>query len=302
MRRVVRVVSGASGSSEASAASARTVPGARDCPLFPASYALNRRVDRLPVATDSAAIVDSMGRDDPLKADFGSGSYRGTRIGIPYDVVGKDTPRTEPTFDIPEESDRVGYPIPDDVELEGGTDDHALLIDRDACRLYELFRLRREGGGWAAGSGATWDLRSTKLRPRGWTSADAAGLPMLPLLARPDEVRRGRIDHALRVTTAETRRAFVFPARHFASESDDPALPRMGERLRLRRGVRIAGFPEQARVLLRAMQIYGLVVADNGTNWFVNGVPSPDWDNDQLATLGRLRGSDFEVVDTARLR
>jgi hypothetical protein len=203
-------------------------------------------------------------------------------------------------FDYADESDRVRYPIPRGVHIEGGAqsdgDRHALLLDRSRCTLFELFALRRAGGRWTAGSGATWNLRSSKLRPAGWTSADAAGLPILPLLARYPEVKRGRIDHALRVTVRQTRQAFVFPARHFASSLTDPALPRMGERLRLKGTVDVSGLPRQARVVAEALKRYGLIVADNGSDWFVSGAPDRHWDNDQLRALGRLHGADFEVV------
>ena len=279
------------------AAAAATLAG---CPLFPSSWSTNQRVDTLPVAPDSAAIVRSIGLDGTLKADFGSGLWEGGPIGIPYDVVGRRTARARVRFEYADESDRVGYPIPRRVHIEGGPgadgDRHALLVDRSRCRLYELFALRREGGRWAAGSGATWSLRNPRLRPAGWTSADAAGLPILPLLARFPEVRRGRITHALRMTVSESRRAFAFPARHFASSDSDPALPRMGERLRLKASTDIAGLPPQARVVARAMKEYGLIVADNGSDWYVSGAPHPGWDNDQLQQLRRLRGSDFEVV------
>jgi hypothetical protein len=215
-------------------------------------------------------------------------------------VVGRRTKRSRVRFTYAGESDRGRYPIPRNVHIEGGAaadgDRHALLVDRNRCRLFELFALRRESGRWTAGSGATWSLRKPRMRPAGWTSADAAGLPILPLLARYQEVRRGRITHALRMTVSESRRAFVFPARHFASSSDDPALPRMGERLRLKASVDVGGLPLQARVVARAMREYGLIVADNGSDWYVSGAPHPRWDNDQLRALGRLRGSDFEVV------
>jgi hypothetical protein len=279
------------------AAAAATIAG---CPLFPTGFSTNQRIDALPVAPDSAAIVRSIGLDGTLKADFGSGLWEGGPIGIPYDVVTRRTKRSRVGFDYADESDRVRYPIPGRVHIEGGPaadgDRHALLVDRSRCKLYELYALRRENGRWTAGSGATWSLRKPRLRPAGWTSADAAGLPILPLLARYQEVRRGRITHALRMTVSETRRAFVFPARHFASSSTDPALPRMGERLRLKASVSLAGLPRQARVVARAMQEYGLIVADNGSDWFVSGAPHPGWDNDQLQQLRRLRGSDFEVV------
>ena len=192
------------------------------------------------------------------------------------------------------------------MRIEGGSgadgDRHAILVDRDRCRLYELFALRRVEGRWTAGSGAIWNLRSNRLRPAGWTSADAAGLPILPGLARYDEVARGRIDHALRVTVDRTRRAYVWPARHVASDLTDPSLPPMGLRLRLRRGYPIAGFPRQARVVLQALKDYGLVVADNGSSWYVTGAPSPRWSNDDLHTLDRVPGSAFEVVDPAAVR
>jgi hypothetical protein len=260
----------------------------------------NERVDALPVAPDSAAIVRSIGTDVPLKADFGSGRWQGAPIGIPYDVVTRRTARARVRFDYADESDHVRYPIPRGVKIEGGADGsgdrHALLVDRDRCRLFELFALRKQSGRWTAGSGATWDLRRPHLRPAGWTSADAAGLPILPLLTRYQEVKRGRITHALRVTVSRSRRAFVFPARHFASSSDDPALPRMGERLRLKASVDISGLPPQARVIARALKEFGLIVADNGSDWFMSGAPHPRWDNDQLRALARLHGRDFEVV------
>src|SRR3954464_10886162 len=201
------------------------------CPLFGPSFPTNQRVDTLPVASNSGAIVRSIGLDDNVHADFGSGKWEGSPIGIPYTVVGRKTRRSKVRFDYADESDRVRYPIPRHVRIEGGGDRHALLLDRSRCRLYELYALRREGGRWAAGSGATWNLRHFKARRRGWTSADAAGLPILPLLARPG---KGPIKHALRVTVSQSRNAFVWPARHQASDRSDPSLPRMGERLRLK--------------------------------------------------------------------
>jgi hypothetical protein len=271
---------------------ALTAAALAGCPLFPADFTTNQRVDHLPVASSSDAIVRSIGLDDNVHADFGSGRWEGSPIGIPYTVVTRRTKRSQVSFDYAGESDRVRYPIPRNVKIEGGGDRHALLLDRSRCKLYELFALRRENGRWHAGSGATWNLRKPKLRPRGWTSADAAGLPILPLLARP-----GKIDHALRVTVSRSRRAFVWPARHFASDDEDPSLPRMGERLRLKASVDISGLPPQARRVARAMKTYGLMVADNGSDWFVSGAPSGRWDNDQLHELGALSGSDFEVVE-----
>ena len=270
------------------------------CPLLPRSFPTNQRVDHLPTLPGSDAITASIGLDTGLHADFGSGRYEGRPIGIPYDVVSRRTPRSRVRFGYADESDRVRYPIPRGVHIEGGRDAdgdrHALLVDRSACRLYELFDLQGRPGAWSAGSGATWSLRSSKVRPAGWTSADAAGLPILPLLARAGEVKRGRIDHALRVTVRRSRRAYVFPARHFASDDPDPALPRMGERLRLKASVDISGLPRQARVVARAFKEYGLIVADNGSDWYVSGAPHRRWDNDQLHALDALEGRDFEVV------
>ena len=276
------------------------------CRLLPRDFPTNQRVDRLPVAADSSAIVSSIGLDDAVHPDFGSGLYEGRPIGIPYDVVSKRTARGRVRFGYAAESDKVRYPIPHGVHIEGGRDAdgdrHALLVDRDACRLYELFDLQGRPGAWSAGSGATWSLRSNRLRPAGWTSADAAGLPILPLLARHQEVERGRIDHALRVTVSRSRRAYVYPARHHASSDADPSLPRMGERLRLKRSVDVSKLPRQARVVATALKRYGLIVADNGSDWYISGAPNRGWDNDQLHALGRLTGRDFEVVDASRLR
>jgi hypothetical protein len=265
------------------------------CPLFGPSFTTNQRVDTLPVASNSAAIVRSIGLDDNVHADFGSGKWEGSPIGIPYTVVGRKTQRSRVSFDYADESDRVRYPIPRGVKIEGGGDRHALLLDRSRCRLYELYALERRANGWHAGSGATWNLRRFKARRAGWTSADAAGLPILPLLATPG---KRPIRHAIRVTVARTRAAYVWPARHQASDDRDPSLPRMGERLRLKASVDISRFPRQARRVARAMKTYGVIVADNGSDWFISGVPSRKWNNDQLHALDVLSGRDFEVVDT----
>ena len=290
----------------AATASASPLPGARSCPLFPADNPWNRRVDALPVAAGSAATIAAIGPTKTMHADFGSGLWDGGPIGIPITVVGKSQAKSAVRFDYADESDKGPYPIPAAVKIEGGSasdgDRHAIVVDRDACRLYELYALRRAGGRWTAGSGAIWDLRSNRLRPAGWTSADAAGLPILPGLARYDEVATGHIDHALRFTVSRTRRAYVWPARHFASSLTDPALPPMGARLRLRKSFDISGFPRQARVVLQALKDYGMIVADNGSDWYVSGAPDPRWSNDDLHTLGRVPGSAFEVVDTSSLR
>ena len=289
-----------------SSAEALRMPAAPRCEIFPKSNPWNRRVDRLPVAANSAEIISSMGTERGLHADFGSGLWEGAPIGIPITVVGRRTPKSRVSFEYANESDRGPYPIPRGVPIEGGYrsdgDRHALLVDRDACKLYELYALYPRGRGWRAGSGAIWSLRSNRLRPTGWTSADAAGLPILPGLARYDEVRRGVIDHALRFTVRRTRRAYVYPARHFASSSDDPSLPPMGLRVRLKASFDVSGYPRQARVVLTALKRYGMLVSDNGSDWYITGSPNPGWRNDDLRTLGRVKGSEFEVVDTRTLR
>jgi hypothetical protein len=289
----------------ATAAWATPLPGARACTVFPADNPWNRRVDTLPVAAGSDATVASIGATKTMHADFGSGLWDGGPIGIPLTVVGKSQKKSTVRFEYADESDRGPYPIPANVRIEGGPnadgDRHALILDRDACLLYELFALRRVDGRWAAGSGAIWNLRSNRLRPSGWTSADAAGLPILPGLARYDEVARGRIDHALRFTVSRTRRAFVTPARHYASSLTDPTLPAMGERLRLKQDFDISGYPKQARIVLRALKEYGMIVADNGSDWYVSGAPDPRWSNDDLHSLGRVPGSAFEVVAPASI-
>jgi hypothetical protein len=277
--------------------------------VFPATNAWNQRVDKLPVAADSPTLIASIG-DAGVHADFGSGLWDGSRIGIPYVVVhGRATPKSRVAFDYADESDRGPYPIPGNVPIEGQPalandgDRHALIVDRDGCKLYELYALHRVAAGWAAGSGAVFDLRSNKLRPAGWTSADAAGLPILPGLARWDgDASTGAIRHALRFTVERTRRAYVYPARHYASASTDPSLPPMGLRVRLKASVDISKLPRQARIVAQAMKTYGMILADNGSNWYVSGAPSPHWSNAELHALGALRGSDFEVVDTSSLR
>jgi hypothetical protein len=286
----------------APSAEALRVPGAPRCSVFPKSNPWNRRVDRLPVARNSAAIIASIGVSTGLHADFGSGLWEGSRIGIPFDVVTHKTLRTRVGFEYSDESDHVRYPIPKRVHIEGGSDHHALLLDRDACRLYELGGLEKRGNRWHAWAGATWSLRSNRVRPAGWTSADAAGLPIFPGLARYDEVRRGVIDHALRFTVERTRRSYLYPARHFASSPTDPNLPPMGLRVRLKASFDVRPFPRQARIVLVALKRYGMMVADNGADWYITGAPNRGWSNDQLHTLGRVKGSDFEVVDTSKLR
>ena len=271
------------------------------CPVFPADNPWNQRVDTLGVHPRSDAIVRSIGLEETVHPDFGSGRYQGRPIGIPYQVVPRNAKRVRVRFEYADESDRGPYPIPSRPRIEGGGDRHLLMIQRGTCRLYELFAAQRRST-WSAGSGAIFNLRSNALRPRGWTSADAAGLPIFPGLARYDEVAAGEIRHALRFTVSQSRRAFVFPARHFASSLTDPDLPAMGQRLRLKRSVDIASFPRQARIVATALQRYGMLVADNGSDWFISGAPHSRWNNDDLRALKRLRGSDFEVVSEASPR
>jgi hypothetical protein len=274
------------------------VPGAPACEILPSTNVWNRPVGGLPVHPDSARLVRSIGLTTGLHPDFSAAG----RFGIPINVVGRATPRRAVRFQYPDESDRVRYPIPARPRIERGSDRHLLMLDRDACRLFELFAARRTpGGAWRAGSGAVFDLRSNRLRPAGWTSADAAGLPILPGLARYDEVAGGGIQHALRFTAPRTRQAYVYPARH-AAGSASRALPPMGIRVRLRASVPLDGFGPQARAVLTALKRYGMILADNGSPWYVTGAPDRRWDDDDLHDLGRITGRDFEVVDTRRLR
>lgn len=288
-------------------AGAQRPPTAAGCPILPKSNAFNQRVDRLPVAGNSRTLVGSIGAAARFHADFGSGTYDGGPIGIPYTVVRRTQKRVPVAFDYADESDRGPYPIPARAPIEGGAnadgDRHVLVLDRDRCKLYELFDAHRRDGGarWTAGAGAIFDLRSNRLRPAGWTSADAAGLPILPGLARYDEVAKGSIAHALRFTARRTRSAYVYPARHFASDDSDRALPPMGLRVRLRSNVSLAGLGRQAKVIARALKRYGALLADNGSPWYFSGAPDRRWDNDDLHTLDRLTGGDFEVVDTRSL-
>jgi hypothetical protein len=293
---VVAVVALLTGSVEGTLA--KSLPGAAGCPMFPASNIWNRRVDQLPVRADSASLIAAIGLARGLHPDFGS--YSG--YGIPYNVVGKTTSKKYVTFQYRSESDRGPYPIPKTVKREAGSDRHVLIVDRDACKLYELFDASKSATGhWRAGSGAIWNLRLNRLRPDGWTSADAAGLPILPGLARYDEVARGVIAHALRFTAPTTRSAHIYPARHDAGAGTDPTLPPMGLRVRLKSSVSLAGFSKQARTILIALQRYGMILADNGSPWYVTGAPDPHWNDADLHALGGITGDMFEAVDTTGL-
>jgi len=282
------------------AAAAVKVPGAPNCPVFPATNVWNERVDKLPVRTDSLMLVTSIGLGSRLHPDFSDSD--GAGYGIPYNVVGHAAPKYHVKFQWPDESDAGPYPIPANVKLEGGSDRHMLVVDRDSCRLYELFAAVKEADGWHAGSGAIWNLTSNALRPKGWTSADAAGLPILPGLARFNEVAAGKITHALRFTAPTTRTSYIYPARHQAGDSSAAALPPMGLRVRLKHDFDISGFGAQSRVLLTALKTYGMILADNGSPWYVSGAPSPGWNDDELHMLNTIPGSAFEAVNTSSLR
>jgi hypothetical protein len=279
---------------------------AGSCPIFPADNVWHADVSRLPVRSDSARLVASIGTSAAVHADFGSGTWEGGPIGIPITTVPAGTAGVTVRFEYADESDRGPYPIPKNAKIEGGPDAdgdrHIILLDRARCRAYELFAAHPTGGGgWRAGSGAVYDLRSNALRPRGWTSADAAGLPIIAGLVRYEEVAAGRIDHAIRITAPRTRDAFVWPARHAASSDSSTALPPMGLRLRLKSDVDTSRLPKQARVVAEAMKRHGVILADNGSPWYISGAPDERWDNDALRALAGLRGSDFEAVDTASL-
>lgn len=275
------------------------LPEAPNCPMFPIDNVWNKPIGHLPVRSDSATLIRSIGLGEYLHPDFSS--YTGGGYGIPYNVVGGARTKVYVRFGYASESDKGPYPIPRRPKIEGGSDRHMLIVDRDNCVLYELYAARKTTTGWRAGSGAIWNLKSNALRPAGWTSADAAGLPILPGLVRYDEVAAGVIRHALRFTAPVTRRQYIFPARHFAADSNDASLPPMGLRVRLKASVDISRFGPQARVLLQALKDYGMILADNGSPWYVTGAPSAGWDDDDMHELQTLHGSDFEAVDTSSL-
>ena len=267
------------------------------CPIFPASNPWNRDISKAPVHPRSSQYIASIGRETGLHPDFGSGRYGD--YGIPFRVVGSNQAKVPVRFTAyGDESDRGPYPIPLGTRIEGGSDNHVIALQKGTCRLYELYRARRDGGRWLADSGARFDLRSNRLRPAGWTSADAAGLPILPGLARADEASSGRITHALRVTVSESQRGYIHPARHFASSSDDRSLPPMGLRLRLKAGYSLKGLTGQARAIAKAMKKYGLIVADNGSDWYFSGTPDKRWNDDVLDQLKEVPGRAFEAVKT----
>jgi len=272
------------------------------CPIFPASNPLNEEITHAPVNPNSANYIAAIGAGEHLHPDFG----RNPSYGIPYVIVSRKQPRVPINFtEFPEESNLGPYPIPANAPIEGAGeegDQHVLVMQKGTCKLFELYHASRNGKGWDAGSGAVFNLRSNALRPAGWTSADAAGLPIFPLLVRYPEVRRGQIDHALRVTVRATQRGYIHPATHFASSSSNPNLPPMGLRLRLSASFNLSPYHGEALVILEALKRYGLIVADNGSPWYITGAPSPHWDEESLGELKSVPGSAFEAVETGPIQ
>lgn len=292
------------------AAHSASFPQLAGCNVFPANNIWNVPVDEMPVHPRSDDYVQSIGADDSVHADFGAGVWppdSNSPIGIPYTTVPasqQDVPILFTAY--ADESDAGPYPIPPDAPIEGGPDSdgdrHVLVVDRDECVLYELFKAYpQDDGSWEASSGAIFDLSSNALRPAGWTSADAAGLPILPGLVRYEEVAAGEINHALRFTAPQTQDAYVWPARHEASDLTGIQYPPMGQRFRLRAGFDVSGFSPEVQVILRALKKYGMILADNGTSWYVSGVPDDRWDNAVLHELHQVDGSNFEAVDVSLL-
>ena len=299
----IAITPGASAFAQASAAHGPREAGPHEysCPIFPKSNPLNQDISHAPVDPRSAAYIASIGLGGRLHPDFGTNpSY-----GIPYTVVGAHQPKVPIKFtEYGEESNPGPYPIPANAPVEGAGEEgdrHVLVLQEGSCKLYELDAAQRSPGGWNAGSGAVFNLRSNALRPNGWTSADAAGLPILPLLVRYPEVHAGQIDHALRVTVQRTQAGFIHPATHLASANADPALPPMGLRLRLKGSYSLAGFHGESLVVLRALKRYGLIVADNGSSWYITGAPDPRWNDADLEQIKRVPGSAFEAIKTGAI-
>jgi hypothetical protein len=269
--------------------------------LLPDDSPWNQDISKEPVDPNSDNLIRSIGLNKPLHPDFGT-TFQGNPNGIPYVIVSGDQKKVPVSFRYADESDPGPYPIPDNALIEGGPkskgDRHVIVVDRDNWKLYETFASYPDGsGGWKCGSGAIFDLKSNKLRPPGWTSADAAGLPILPGLVRYDEVvEQKKIEHALRFTVVKSRRAYVAPATHFASNKTDANLPPMGMRVRLKADFDVSRFPAEVQVILTALQKYGMFVADNGSDWFISGAPDPRWNDENLRTIKEVKGSHFEVV------
>jgi hypothetical protein len=276
------------------------------CTVLPANNIWNTPVDTLPVLANSTTMVTTIGANTGFHADFGSGTWDGGPIGIPFVTVTGAQTKYPATFLYDDESDPGPYAVPLNAPIEGGSgsdgDRHAIALDTTNCILYELYRAFPGSSHWTADSGAIYDLKSNALRPSTWTSADAAGLPIMPGLVTYEEVASGEIKHAIRFTVPQSRRAFVWPARHYASSLTGTQYPRMGERFRLKAGFDISTFPADVQVILRAMKKYGIIMADNGSAWYISGKPDSRWNNDNLSTLSRLKGSSFEAVDDTVLQ
>jgi hypothetical protein len=280
-------------------------PTLEGCPVFPANNIWNTPVDQLAVAARSQDYINTIGPNGRLHPDFGSGTWNGFPIGIPYNIVTETQTTVSVVFLYSDESDIGPYPIPASPLIEGDPtqgDRHILILNKDNCLLYELYNARKESGIWHAGSGAIFDLNANNLRTAGWTSADAAGLPILPGLVRYSEVASGEINHAVRFTVQHTQNSYLWPARHQASTSANLAYPPMGQRFRLKASFDISAFPKEIQVILRALKKYGMILADNGSNWYISGVPDPSWDNDMLVNqFLKVPGSAFEAVDISPL-
>jgi hypothetical protein len=276
------------------------------CPVFPANNIWNQPIDHLPVQSNSATLVSTIGASVTLHADFGSGTYAGAPIGIPFITVPGSQAKYPVTFQYADESDAGPYAIPLNAPIEGGSgssgDRHAIAVDTDNCILYELYSAYPQAASWQAGSGVIFNLQSNALRPAGWTSADAAGLPIFPGLVKYDEVASGVIHHAIRLTVPQTLNSYVWPARHEASSLTNPIYPAMGQRFRLKSSFDISTYPSDAQVVLRALQVYGMFIADNGSAWYISGAPDARWNNNNLSTLRNVVGSDFEAVDDSVLQ
>jgi hypothetical protein len=288
------------------AAGNRPVPGT-NCPTFPATSWWHADIRKLPVHPRSAQWLSHMSPGAKLHPDFGpSFGAQPVPYGIPITVVAGSHAKVTVQFQYASESDRVPYPLGDDTKVEGGQwtsgDRHTVVVDRDTCRLYETWATRKQGSKWSAGSGATWYLTSNKLRHVNWTSADAAGLPILPGLLRYDEVAARAVDHAIRFTTDVTDNRFSWPARHKAGGVNNASYPPMGARFRLKQNYPVpASLRADTRAVLVAMKKYGLVLADNGSAWYFQGTADKRWPNAMLDELKRVPASAFEAVDTSSL-
>jgi hypothetical protein len=280
-------------------------PTVGSCTVLPADNIWNTPIDQLPASPNSSTYVNTIGATAGVHADFGSGLYAGGPIGIPFITVPGTQTKYPVSFDYADESDPGPYAVPLNAPIEGGSasdgDRHAIAVDTDHCILYELYDAHPQTASWKAGSGAIYNLLSNNLRVATWTSADAAGLPIFPGLARYDEIAAGEIRHALRFTVPKTQKAYVWPARHYASSLTSAQYPPMGVRFRLRASFDISSFSPANQIILRALKKYGMMIADNGSSWFISGAPDSRWNNDELHDLGRIHGSDFEVVDVSGL-